>query len=112
MNLPATHLISGNNGKLLIRDFLAGRVPDHILKLPKSGFGIPIDSWLRGPLKDWAETTLFENRSEYDPFDYEVLNEKWNQHISKKYNWHHHLWSILMLKSWSINNNMPLDLND
>lgn len=111
MNLPTTHLISGNNGKLLIRDFLAGRVPDHILKLPKSGFGIPIDSWLRGPLKDWAETTLFENRSEYDPFDYEVLNEKWNQHISKKYNWHHHLWSILMLKSWSVNNNMPLDLN-
>jgi asparagine synthase (glutamine-hydrolysing) len=111
MNLPSSHLISGNKGKLLIRDFLDGRVPDNILKLPKSGFGIPIDSWLRGPLREWAETILFENQSSYDPFNYKVLHDKWNQHISKKYNWHHHLWSILMIKSWSINNNVSLDLS-
>ena len=111
MNLPPNHLISGNKGKLLVRDFLDGRVPDNILKLPKSGFGIPIDSWLRGPLRDWAETILFENKSSYDPFNYKVLQEKWDQHISKKYNWHHHLWSILMIKSWSVNNNVSLDLS-
>ena len=111
LKLPPSHLVSGNQGKLLVRDFLAKRVPENILQLPKSGFGVPIDSWLRGPLRDWAETTLFETSSVHDPFDYKVLQEKWNQHMSKKFNWHHHLWSILMLKSWSVNNKVSLELS-
>jgi len=101
MSLSDNLLIDGNKGKLLVRSFLAKRVPKHILDLPKSGFGVPINSWLKGPLKEWAETILFENCSDDNLFDYSILRQRWSEHMLGKYDWSQHIWSIIMLKSWS-----------
>lgn len=110
MSLSDNLLIDGNKGKLLVRSFLANRVPKNILDLPKSGFGVPINSWLKGPLKEWAETILFESCSDDNLFDYSILRQRWSEHMNGKYDWSQHIWSIIMLKSWSKLHDISLEL--
>ena len=107
-SLPPNYLIKGNQGKLLIRKFLEKRVPKFILDQPKSGFGVPIEHWLRGPLRPWAESLLFENQDDSNIFNHAVIQQKWTEHMNSTQNWHHHLWTVLMLKSWSKDNNINL----
>ena len=108
-SMPSEYLVQGNKGKLLVRRFLEKRVPNSILDLPKTGFGVPIEHWLRGPLKPWAEALLFDDSNEGDILHYPTIQKKWIEHLSGTHNWHHHLWSVLMLKSWS--NDSKINLN-
>jgi asparagine synthase (glutamine-hydrolysing) len=65
------------------------------------GFGVPIDSWLRGPLKEWAEDLLNPSAlSKYDILEAAPIWQKWQEHQSGVRNWQHHLWDILMLQVW------------
>ena len=68
---------------------------------PKQGFGIHLCEWLRGPLKDWAEELLSEERlKEEGFFDVNLVQSRWKEHLSKKRNWEHSLWSVLMFQAW------------
>ncbi len=99
--LPLNMKIRGGQGKWALRQVLYTYVPPKLIERPKAGFGIPIGKWLRGPLRDWAESLLNERRLEEEGFLYpKPIREAWQQHLSCRYDWTSRLWSVLMFQAW------------
>jgi len=99
--LPLNFKIRNGTGKWLLRQVLYNYVPKALIERPKQGFGLPLEHWLRGPLRDWAEELLDERKlREGGYFDPMPIRLKWREHLSGRRNWQHHLWSVLMFQSW------------
>jgi asparagine synthase (glutamine-hydrolysing) len=98
---PLHMKIRDGQGKWPLRRLLYKYVPKELIERPKQGFAIPLGEWLRGPLRDWAEYLLDPVRlSEQGYFKPELIRQKWQEHLSGKYNREHSLWSILMFQAW------------
>ena len=81
-SLPLEMKIKGNEGKWLLRRLLDRHVPRSLIERPKVGFGVPIDSWLRGPLKAWAEELLDSSKLiQQGFFDHTLIELKWQEHL-------------------------------
>jgi asparagine synthase (glutamine-hydrolysing) len=99
--LPMTAKLSGHQSKWILRQVLNKYVPKNIVERPKMGFGVPLDGWLRGPLRDWAESLLNPARLRSDGyFNPAPIQQKWSEHISGERNWQYHLWDVLMFQAW------------
>lgn len=99
--VPLHMKIRNKQGKWLLRQVLYKYVPKDLIERPKMGFAVPIDSWLRGSLKDWAEDLLSPERLKNEGFfDPEPIRKTWQAHISGKGNYQHHLWDALMFQAW------------
>ncbi len=99
--VPPSMKIRNGQGKWILRQVLYKYVPKNLIERPKTGFGVPIDIWLRGPLREWAEELLDEKKLReegfFDPFP---IREKWDEHLSGKHNWQYYLWNILIFQAW------------
>ena len=99
--LPLSMRIRKGQGKWILRQVLYRYVPGELVDRPKSGFGVPLATWLRGPLRDWAESLLNESSLRQDGyFNCAPIRKMWLEHLSGKINWEYHLWDILMFQSW------------
>jgi asparagine synthase (glutamine-hydrolysing) len=99
--LPLHWKIRGRTQKWILRQVLARHVPPDLFERPKTGFGVPVGQWLRGPLKDWAADLLDENALHADGiFAPGVVSSTWKAHQAARGNHEHQLWAILMFQSW------------
>ncbi len=99
-SLPLDMKLRGSQTKRILRRVLARYVPRELFERPKWGFGIPLDGWLRGPLRDWAECLLDAHRLQQEGFfDPRRIREKWAEHLSGRHG-EFHLWDILMFQAW------------
>ena len=91
-------------GKWCLRQILYKRVPSELIERPKTGFGVPLDRWLRNDLRDWAEALLSPSRlNEAGYFRADEIRTKWDEHQSGSRNWQYYLWDILMFEAWRDN---------
>ncbi|MCM0019221.1 MAG: asparagine synthase (glutamine-hydrolyzing) [Tagaea sp.] len=100
-SLPPAFKLRGGQGKWPLRRILARHVPRELFERPKMGFGVPIDSWLRGKLRDWAEDLLDEKSLAADGLlNPAPIRAAWAQHLSGARENHYPLWTILMFQAW------------
>jgi len=100
-SLPQAMKVRANEGKWILRQVLYRYVPQQVVERPKMGFGIPLASWLRGPIRDWAEALLDPCRLRQEGFfNPEAVHQKWVDHLSGRGAWQYHLWDILMFQLW------------
>ncbi len=101
LSLPMEFKIRKGVQKWLLRQVLFRYVPEKLMERPKMGFGIPVGSWLRGPLKEWVLDMLHPERLDREGyFSSDVVQRYLNQHLSGERNWGYYLWDVLMFESW------------
>lgn len=99
--LPNEFLMGKEGGKRVLRSVLERYLPRELTDRPKRGFGVPIDDWLRGALRDWAEDLISEQRlREYGYLEPVAVRQLWAQHLCRWRNHSNVLWPILMFQAW------------
>ena len=100
-SLPLAMKSREGDGKRIVKDLLRRHLPADLFDRPKMGFGLPIEKWIRGPLRDWAEDLISETKLRQGGFfNAALVREKWIEHIDEKRNWHSQIWNVLMFQEW------------
>ena len=99
--IPLSMKIRDGQGKWLLRQVLDRYVPKALVERPKAGFAVPLGAWLRGPLREWAETLLDERGMQQQGFlNPGPIRQKWSEHLSGRYDRQYYLWNVLMFQAW------------
>jgi asparagine synthase (glutamine-hydrolysing) len=99
--IPPSQQVRDGQGKWLLRQVLYKYVPRELIERPKMGFGVPIASWLRGPLREWADTLISEDRLRRDGYLAPgPIRQAWDEHQAGVTDNSHLLWGVLMFQAW------------
>jgi asparagine synthase (glutamine-hydrolysing) len=99
--LPLELKVRGGQGKRILRRLLEREIPPALVRRPKAGFSVPVGEWLRGPLRDWADSLLQPSRLDREGwFDPPPIAAAWNDHLRGMSDRSSALWPILMFESW------------
>lgn len=99
--LPLHYKVRGGVTKWPLRQVLYRHVPQALIDRPKRGFAVPVDAWLRGPLRDWAENLLGERKlASQGFFHVHPIRHAWAEHLTGRRNWSNRLWIVLMFQAW------------
>lgn len=99
--LPMAMKMRNGKTKWILRQVLYQYVPQQLIERPKAGFGIPLGDWLSGPLREWVEILLDEQRLRNEGyFNAQFVRELWHAHLNGKRSHQALLWSILMFQTW------------
>ncbi len=99
--LPLSMKVKDGKGKWILRELLYKYVPKHLIDRPKMGFGVPIDTWLKGELKEWAGDLLSTERLRKDGYlNPKIIRKAWDEHQQGTTNHSHQLWGVLMFQAW------------
>ena len=99
--LPMSMKLRDGKGKWILRQLLDRHMPRELIERPKMGFGIPLNDWLRGPLREWAETLLAEDRLKREGYlDPKPIRATWERHVRGEASFGYRLWSVLMFQAW------------
>jgi asparagine synthase (glutamine-hydrolysing) len=99
--LPMDFKQRDGSSKAVLRQVLARYVPPALTERPKMGFGVPVGLWLRGPLRNWAESLFDADSLARDGLlDVALVRRMWHEHLSRQREWQYQLWAVLMFQSW------------
>ena len=96
-SLPDHYLYRNNMDKSILRDILAERFTKNIYARKKQGFEPPLNTWLKGPLRDWAYQIISEND---DIINTKTLKYFFERFINGEKKLTYKLWSLIMFKAW------------
>ncbi len=98
--MPQNMKMRSDTAKWALREILYKRVPRKLIERPKMGFGVPLEQWLRGPLRDWVENLISEKRLREDGiFNISLVRDRWSAHLNGQ-NWSYPLWNVLTAQAW------------
>jgi asparagine synthase (glutamine-hydrolysing) len=99
--VPLSLKIDGGRGKHILRRLLDRLVPRDLIERPKAGFAIPVGTWVKGPLRPWAEELLDPSAMRADGWlDPDIVQRRWSDHLSGRRDSTPAIWSILMFQAW------------
>ncbi|WP_290525573.1 asparagine synthase (glutamine-hydrolyzing) [Alcanivorax sp.] len=99
--LPLSQRVGQGEGKRVLKEILYRHVPQPLIERPKMGFAVPLDDWLRGPLREWAESLLTPSSlSSLPMLDAKAVKGLWQEHIAGRGHFAQQLWAVLQLLAW------------
>ena len=99
--IPLELKIEGGRGKQVLRRLLYGLVPRELVERPKAGFAVPVGTWIKGPLRSWAEDLLEPGAMRAEGwFDPEIVQRRWRDHLSGRRDSTPAIWGVLMFQAW------------
>jgi asparagine synthase (glutamine-hydrolysing) len=99
--LPLRLRVRGRTGKWLLKQVLRKYLPDSVVERQKMGFGVPVGEWIRGPLRDWAESLLGEERLTREGYlNPRVAREQWLSHLAGDSTGSDSTWHLLAFQAW------------
>jgi len=97
-SLPLSFKVRDGIGKWIVRQVMHRYVPRELTERPKMGFSIPLATWLRGPLRPWAESLLLESKVPF--LRQSVIEWHWNAFLAGRTDLADKIWNLSMLLAW------------
>ena len=105
--IPIEYKIHGRKGKFVLREAFRNFLPPELENRPKTGFGVPLDHWFRGPLKNLVHDILLDPSADQTGiFNQNYVRRLYNEHLKKQFDHSARLWSLLVFQYWSRQNGL------